>query len=91
MDAYGRLPGQPGYAKEMTGQDEWGPLRRWQKEVANEGQEDADLDGVGDACEPVQDEDEDGAADEADNCPFDANPLQEDLNENEIGDVCEEE
>lgn len=58
-------------------------------EVANEGQEDADLDGVGDACEPVQDEDEDGVADEADNCPFDANPLQEDLNENEIGDVCE--
>lgn len=58
-------------------------------EVANEGQEDADLDGVGDACEPIQDEDEDGVADEADNCPVDANPLQEDLDENEIGDACE--
>lgn len=58
-------------------------------EVANEGQEDADLDGVGDACEPEADEDEDGIVDELDNCPEDANPLQEDLNENEIGDACE--
>lgn len=32
MDAYGRLPGQPGYAEEMTSDDEWGPLRRWQDE-----------------------------------------------------------
>ncbi len=32
MDAYGRLPGQPGYAEEMTSDDEWGPLRRWQAE-----------------------------------------------------------
>jgi hypothetical protein len=32
MDAYGRLPGQPGYGAEMTSEDEWGPLRRWQDE-----------------------------------------------------------
>jgi uncharacterized protein DUF4238 len=32
MDAYGRLPEQPGYAEEMTSEDEWGPLRRWQEE-----------------------------------------------------------
>jgi hypothetical protein len=60
-------------------------------EVANEGQEDADLNGVGNACEPAQDDDEDGVVDEVDNCPQDANPLQEDLDENEIGDVCEAE
>lgn len=58
-------------------------------EVANKAQEDADLDGVGDACEPAADEDEDGVVDEVDNCPEDINPLQEDLNENEIGDACE--
>ena len=32
MDAYGRLPGQPGYTEEMTSEEEWGPLRRWQTE-----------------------------------------------------------
>lgn len=32
MDAYGRRPGQPGYAEEMTSDADWGPLRRWQKE-----------------------------------------------------------
>jgi hypothetical protein len=36
MDAYGRLPGQPGYAAEMASEDEWGPLRRWQKEFAEQ-------------------------------------------------------
>lgn len=34
MDAYGRLPGQSGYAQEMAGEDNWGPLRRWQEEFA---------------------------------------------------------
>jgi hypothetical protein len=34
MDAYGRLPGQPGYAKEIASEDDWGPLRRWQEEFA---------------------------------------------------------
>ena len=32
MDAYGRLPGQPGYAKEMKSEEAWGPLLRWQDE-----------------------------------------------------------
>jgi hypothetical protein len=32
IDAYGRRPGQPGYAEEMASEDEWGPLRRWQEE-----------------------------------------------------------
>jgi len=32
MDAYGRLPRQPDYGKEMAGEDDWGPLRRWQDE-----------------------------------------------------------
>jgi hypothetical protein len=32
MDAYGRMPGQPGYAEEVTSQDEWGSLLRWQAE-----------------------------------------------------------
>lgn len=34
MDAYGRLPRQPGYAKEMTSEGEWGPLLRWQEEFS---------------------------------------------------------
>jgi hypothetical protein len=37
----------------------------------------------------LKDTDEDGVVDELDNCPEDSNPLQEDLDENEIGDACE--
>jgi hypothetical protein len=32
MDAYGRLPGQPDYAKEMASDEDWTPLLRWQAE-----------------------------------------------------------
>lgn len=32
MDAYGRLPGQPGYTQEMAAEGDWAPLRRWQNE-----------------------------------------------------------
>ena len=37
----------------------------------------------------VSDEDDDGIADEDDNCVDDANPLQEDADSNGIGDACE--
>jgi hypothetical protein len=33
--------------------------------------------------------DDDGVANAVDNCPGDANPLQTDINENDIGDTCE--
>jgi hypothetical protein len=39
--------------------------------------------------ESSTDIDEDGVANMADNCPGDANPLQTDVNENDIGDACE--
>jgi Ca2+-binding RTX toxin-like protein len=58
-------------------------------EDANPEQEDADGNGVGDACGVTPDSDEDGVPDETDNCPMEANALQEDENENGIGDVCE--
>ena len=38
----------------------------------------------------LSDIDNDGVCDEIDNCPEDYNPNQEDLNFNEIGDICEE-
>jgi hypothetical protein len=55
--------------------------------VSNVGQEDADGDGVGDACE--NDADSDGIPDGADNCPATANPGQEDLDGDGTGDVCD--
>ncbi len=60
-------------------------------EISNPGQEDADLDGVGDACQVESDEDEDGIADEIDNCPEASNSEQIDSDENGVGDACEPE
>lgn len=60
-------------------------------ETSNPGQEDADLDGVGDACQPEPDEDEDEVADEVDNCPEIPNSEQIDSDENGVGDACEPE
>ncbi len=58
-------------------------------EVANPDQEDANNNGIGDACEFIEDDDNDGVANSIDNCPEVANPNQEDTNNNGIGDACE--
>jgi len=57
------------------------------KDEPNPGQEDADSNGVGDAC---QDSDGDGVADAKDNCPSEANPGQEDADSNGVGDACQD-
>jgi hypothetical protein len=54
----------------------------------NPGQEDADLDGMGDACEPP-DFDSDGIQDALDNCPLNANANQLDTDNDGAGDVCD--
>lgn len=50
-------------------------------------QEDADNDGIGDACD--DDADNDGIIDTIDNCPRTYNPNQADCNNNGIGDACD--
>ncbi len=65
--------------------------------VANRDQDDADLDGIGDACDECTDTDGDGFGNPGfpattctlDNCPTFANPGQEDSDANGVGDICD--
>ncbi|MDO6738981.1 collagen-binding domain-containing protein, partial [Wenyingzhuangia sp. 2_MG-2023] len=56
--------------------------------TANPNQEDADNDGIGDACD--DDADNDGITDDVDNCVNTANPNQEDADNDGIGDACDD-
>jgi hypothetical protein len=55
--------------------------------ASNPQQIDTDLDGLGNVCDP--DDDDDGHLDEVDNCPLTPNPGQEDSDLDGVGDACE--
>jgi hypothetical protein len=56
-------------------------------EVPNPDQLDSDNDTYGDACD--SDDDNDGIADEYDNCPKDSNGNQTDTDDDGVGDACD--
>ncbi|MCP4710464.1 MAG: choice-of-anchor D domain-containing protein, partial [Planctomycetes bacterium] len=55
--------------------------------IYNPGQENADGDALGDACE--RDDDNDGLLDHLDNCRLVANPNQENADDDALGDACD--
>lgn len=58
-------------------------------EMENADQVDADLDAIGDVCDPLVDADIDGIADELDTCKGLANPDQTDGDADGVGDLCD--
>lgn len=66
--------------------DESGTASESERALGN--QKDTDGDDIGDACDE-SDVDQDGVADEADNCIERYNPSQRDADSDEVGDMCD--